>query len=145
MNYYNEIDPFCVEWLRNLIKEGHLPDGIVDDRSIEDVTPADLEGFDQCHFFAGIGLWPLSLQRAGVPSTRRLWTGSCPCQPFSAAGEGKGFADERHLWPAWSHLIGQCHPELIFGEQVASKDGLGWFDLVSVSYTHLTLPTNREV
>ena len=131
MIYLNEIDPFCVEWLRNLIKEGHLPDGIVDDRSIEDVTPADLAGFDQCHFFAGIGLWPLSLQRAGVPSTRRLWTGSCPCQPFSAAGEGKGFADERHLWPAWNYLIGQCRPQLIFGEQVASKDGLGWLDLVS--------------
>ena len=129
--FYNELDPYCAEWLRNLIKEGHIADGIVDERSIEDITPNDLKGFTQCHFFAGIGLWSLALRRAGVSDDTPVWTGSCPCQPFSAAGEGKGFADERHLWPAWNHLIGECRPIRIFGEQVASKDGLGWLDLVS--------------
>jgi len=52
------------------------------------------------------------------------------CQPFSAAGKGEGFADERHLWPAFHYLIEQCQPPVVFGEQVASKDGLAWLDLV---------------
>nr|WP_246693394.1 MULTISPECIES: hypothetical protein [unclassified Mesorhizobium] len=38
--------------------------------------------------------------------------------------------DERHLWPALLHLIRERRPERFFGEQVASKDGLGWLDLV---------------
>jgi DNA (cytosine-5)-methyltransferase 1 len=64
-----------------------------------------LRGFTQCHFFAGIGVWSYALRLAGWPDDRPVWTGSCPCQPFSAAGKGAGFADERHLWPAWHHLI----------------------------------------
>ena len=128
--YYNEIEPYAAEWLRNLIAAGHIADGTVDTRSIEDVRPSDLVGFTQCHFFAGIGGWSRALRLASWPDDRPVWTGSCPCQPFSAAGKGGGFADERHLWPAWFHLIGQCRPCVIFGEQVASKDGLGWLDLV---------------
>lgn len=65
--YYNEFDPFAAKWLRNLIDAGLIAPGIVDDRSITDVTPADLEGFKQCHFFAGIGGWSLALRLAGVP------------------------------------------------------------------------------
>lgn len=128
--FYNENDPFAAQWLRNLIAAGHIAPGVVDERSIEDVTPDDLRGFTQCHFFAGIGVWSLALRRAGWPDDKPVWTGSCPCQPFSAAGKGNGFADERHLWPAFFHLISECKPGVIFGEQVASKDGLGWLDLV---------------
>lgn len=128
--YYNEIDPYAAQWLRNLIKAGHIADGVVDERSIEDVKPYELEGFTQCHFFAGIGVWSHSLRRAGWPDDREVWTGSCPCQPFSAAGKAGGFADERHLWPTFHHLIEQRRPAVVFGEQVASKDGLGWLDLV---------------
>ncbi|HGJ5877685.1 MAG TPA: DNA cytosine methyltransferase [Arsenophonus nasoniae] len=128
--YYNEIDPYAAQWLRNLITAGHIADGDVDERSIEDVKPDDLKPYTQCHFFAGIGVWSYALRNAGWPDNRPVWTGSCPCQPFSAAGKGKGFADERHLWPAFFHLIQQCKPEVIFGEQVASKDGLAWLDLV---------------
>lgn len=128
--YYNEHDPYAAQWLRNLIAAGHIAPGDVDERSIEDVAPSELAGYTQCHFFAGIGVWSYALRRAGWPDDRPVWTGSCPCQPFSAAGKGAGFADERHLWPAWFHLIEQCHPGNIFGEQVASKDGLGWLDLV---------------
>lgn len=128
--YYNEIDPFAAQWLRNLIAAGHIAPGVVDERSIEDVTPDDLRGFTQCHFFAGVGVWSFALRRAGWPDDKPVWTGSCPCQPFSAAGKGNGFADERHLWPAFFHLISECKPGVIFGEQVASKDGLGWLDLV---------------
>ena len=128
--YYNEIDPYAAAWLRRLIAGGHIADGIVDERSIEDIHPAELREFTQCHFFAGIGVWSRALRLAHWPDERRVWTGSCPCQPFSAAGKGVGFADERHLWPAFHHLIAECRPPVVFGEQVASKDGLQWLDLV---------------
>lgn len=129
--YYNEFDPFAAEWLRELIKEGHIAPGDVDERSIVDVRPADLAGYGQCHFFAGIGVWSLALRGAGWADDRPVWTGSCPCQPFSAAGKGGGFNDERHLWPAFFDLIRECRPDVVLGEQVASKDGLAWLDLVS--------------
>ncbi|EPJ7155511.1 DNA cytosine methyltransferase [Enterobacter hormaechei] len=128
--YYNEIDPFAAQWLRNLIAAGLIAPGIVDERSIEDVTPNDLRGFTQVHFFAGIGVWSYALRRAGWPDSRPVWTGSCPCQPFSAAGKGQRFADERHLWPAMHWLAGQRRPVVIFGEQSASADANDWIDLV---------------
>lgn len=129
-SYYNEIDPFAAQWLRNLIAAGHIAPGEVDERSIEDVTPDDLRGFTQCHFFAGIGVWSHSLRLAGWPDDRPVWTGSCPCQPFSAAGKGDGFADERHLWPHFFHLISERRPQHVFGEQVAAGNANVWFDLV---------------
>ncbi|HBX3881057.1 TPA: DNA cytosine methyltransferase [Klebsiella pneumoniae subsp. pneumoniae] len=128
--YYNEIDPFAAQWLRNLIAAGHIAQGEVDERSIEDVTPDDLRRFTQCHFFAGIGVWSHSLRLAGWPDDRPVWTGSCPCQPFSAAGKGDGFADERHLWPHLFHLISERRPQHVFGEQVAAGNANVWFDLV---------------
>ena len=128
--YYNEFDPYAAQWLRNLIVAGHIAPGDVDDRSIEDVRPSDLRGYTQCHFFAGIGVWSHALRSAGWSDDRPIWTGSCPCQPFSAAGKGDGFADERHLWPAFNHLIEQCRPPAVLGEQVASKAVDPWIDLV---------------
>lgn len=128
--YYNEIDPFAAQWLRNLIAGGHIAPGEVDERSIEDVTPDDLRGFTQVHLFAGIGVWSHSLRLAGWPDDKPVWTGSCPCQPFSAAGKGDGFADERHLWPHFFHLISERRPEHVFGEQVAAGNANAWFDLV---------------
>lgn len=128
--YYNEIDPYAARWLRNLIAAGHIAAGDVDERSIEDVRPDDLRGYAQCHFFAGIGVWSYALRLAGWDDDRSVWTGSCPCQPFSAAGKGVGFADERHLWPAFGHLIREHKPAAVFGEQVASKDAEPWLDLV---------------
>ena len=128
--YYNEIDPFAAQWLRNLIAAGHIAPGEVDERSIEDVTPDDLRGFTQCHFFAGIGGWSYALRLAGWPDNRPIWTGSCPCQPFSSTGKGAGFGDDRHLWPAFGWLIKQCRPQRIAGEQVAGGRADPWFDLV---------------
>ena len=130
--YYNEIDSQAATWLRNLIAAGHIAPGIVDERDIAHVQPRDVEGYAQCHFFAGIGTWSHALRRAGWPDHRRVWTGSCPCQPFSAAskGRGKGLDDARHLWPEWRRLIGECGPNVIFGEQVASPRGLAWLDVV---------------
>ena len=130
MNYYNEIDPYAAQWLRNLIDAGHIAHGIVDERSILDVKPADLAGYTQCHFFAGIGVWSHALRQSGWPDSRPVWTGSCPCQPFSAAGNGGGVTDKRHLWPTWFNLIRECRPPVIFGEQVESAINHGWLDLV---------------
>ncbi|MDO8041304.1 DNA cytosine methyltransferase [Janthinobacterium sp. SUN137] len=128
--FYNEIDPYAAAWLRNLIEAGHIAPGIVDERSIEDICPDELVGYTQCHFFAGVGVWSYALRRAGWDDTRPVWTGSCPCQPFSSAGKGTGFDDQRHLWPAFQHLIKECSPAIVLGEQVASKDADSWLDLV---------------
>jgi DNA (cytosine-5)-methyltransferase 1 len=128
--YYNEIDPHAAQWLRNLIAAGHIAAGDVDERSIADVRPDDLRGYTQCHFFAGIGGWSLALRLAGWPDDRPVWTGSCPCQPFSAAGKQRGSADERHLWPAFFNLIRECRPAAVFGEPVAGAAGLAWLDHV---------------
>lgn len=136
--YYNEIDPFAAQWLRNLISAGHIAPGDVDERSITEVQSDDLKGYDQCHFFAGIGVWSHALRLAGWPDDRPVWTGSCPCQPFSAAGKGNEFADERHLWPTWFRLIRECRPDTIFGEQVSSKSAYAWFDHVATDLEKLS-------
>ena len=126
--YYNEIDPYAAEWLRNLIKAGHIADGEVNTRSIVDVQPDDIRHFTQCHFFAGIAGWSYALRLAGWADDRKIWTGSCPCQPFSVAGKGKGTDDERHLWPHFFRLIRGCRPPVVMGEQVAGAAGYGWLD-----------------
>lgn len=128
--YYNEIDSYAAQWLRNLIDAGLIPHGDVDERSIVDVAPADLAGYTQCHFFAGIGGWSLAARLAGWPDDRELWTGSCPCQPFSGPGKGEGFNDPRHLWPEWRRLIRERKPSVVFGEQVEGPRARAWLDLV---------------
>jgi len=129
--YYNEIDSFAAQWLRNLIAAGHIADGDVDQRSIVDVLPGDLSGYTQAHFFAGIGGWSLALRLAGWADDRPVWTGSCPCQPFSVAGKGIGEADPRHVWPIWFRLIREHRPCVVLGEQVAAAIGRGWYDDVA--------------
>jgi DNA (cytosine-5)-methyltransferase 1 len=129
--YYNEFDPFAAAWLRELIKAGLIADGEVDERSIADVRPDDLRGFVQCHFFAGIGGWSYALRLAGWPDDRPVWTGSCPCQPWSVAGQNQGADDSRDLWPTWFSLIGELQPPVIFGEQVFAPDALLWIDRAS--------------
>lgn len=123
--YYNEWDPYAAAWLRNLIAAGHLPAGDVDERSVRDVNPDDLRSYGSAHFFAGVGGWPLALRLAGWPGDRSVWTGSCPCQPYSAAGKRKGAADDRDLWPDFFRLIDTVRPAIVFGEQVASADVVG--------------------
>lgn len=127
--YYNENDPYAAAWLRNLIAAGHIAPGVVDERSIRDVEAFELMEFTQCHFFAGIGVWSYALRQAGWADDREIWTGSCPCQPFSLAGNKKGFEDDRHLWPTWFNLIAQRKPASVIGEQV--DKALDWVDLVS--------------
>ena len=129
--YYNELDPYAVEWLRALIAAGHLPAGDVDDRSIADVQPGDVAGYRQCHWFAGIGGWALAAQLAGWPDDAELWTGSCPCQPWSTAGLRRGHDDPRDLWPHLHRLARSRRPARLVGEQVAGALGRAWFDRVS--------------
>lgn len=128
--YYNEHDPYCVQWLRNLIAAGLIAPGDVDGRDIQDVKTDDLEGYTQAHFFAGIGGWSYALRLAGWSDSRPVWTGSCPCQPFSIAGKKAAEADHRHLWPEWRRLLIAHRPAVVFGEQVASPLGVAWWDQV---------------
>jgi len=159
--YYNEIDPFAAAWLRELMKAGVIAPGEVDERDIREVEASDLRAFSQCHFFAGIGVWSYALRLAGWPDDRPVWTGSCPCPPFSVAGKKKKcpkckssnlvpcprrtgyficcrcshawFADARHLWPEMWRLVSRGRPVCVFGEQVAGSDGEVWLAAVRAS------------
>jgi len=126
--YYNEFDPKAAAWLRQLIINGDIADGVVDERSITEVQADDLKGFTQHHFFAGIGVWSYALRNAGWGDDRPVATASLPCQPFSAAGNQKGKEDERHLLPHFLELVGQCNFHTIFGEQVEAAIRHGWLD-----------------
>ena len=130
--YYNDIDPYVCQWLRNLIVAGEIPPGCVDQRPIQEVDANELRDYQQCHFFAGVGGWSYALRFANWPEDWAIWTGSCPCQPFSAAGKGLGFEDERDLWPAFHRLIADIRPSIVVGEQVSGPRGLEWLDRVFV-------------
>ena len=137
--YYNEHDPGAAAWLRELIAAGLIADGVVDERDIREVRGADLAGFRQVHLFAGIGGWSLALRMVGWGDARHVWTGSCPCQPFSSAGKQEGEEDPRHLWPEMRRLVEECGPAIVFGEQVASGAGRVWLagvrgDLEALGY-----------
>jgi DNA (cytosine-5)-methyltransferase 1 len=127
--FYNEISAYCCDWLSNLMDAGHITPGVICDRSIEDIFPDELIGFERVHMFAGIGTWDYALNLAGWGESE-VWTGSAPCQPFSEAGKGLGFADDRHLWPAFNWLIQERRPSVVFGEQVAKLAIEPWIDLV---------------
>lgn len=143
--YYNEIDRDAAHVLRALIADDVIAPGDVDERSIKDVRPDDLVGYTQCHFFAGGGLWSVAARLAGWPDDRPLWTGSCPCQPFSQAGKQAGTDDPRHLWPDFFRLIRDASaagygPPVVMGEQVGGALGQHWFDgvgadLASIGFT----------
>ena len=137
MNYYNDNDKKVCRWLENLIGAGLLPPGDVDCRDIREIQASDVEKYMQCHFFAGIGGWPFALEIAGWPNDVPIWTGSCPCQPFSVAGQRRGVDDKRHLWPEFRRLINECRPAIVFGEQVASKLGRAWLSRVRLQMEKL--------
>lgn len=128
--FYNEYEPKKSAWLRELIKKGVIAPGVVDERSIVDIRPEELTGYDQVHLCAGIGIWSYALRLAGWPDDKPVWTGSEPCQPHSAAGKMLGDADERYIRSAMHHAISHGkRPDVpYYFEQVANGDGLSWFD-----------------
>jgi len=128
--WYNEHNPYAAAWLRNMQAAGQISPGTVDERDVQRV-PADAPNASWCHWFAGIGGWDLALRWAGWPATAEIWTGSCPCTPFSVAGRQRGTADPRHLWPVWYRHIRECTPPVLVGEQVAGRLGLAWWELVA--------------
>jgi len=134
---YNENEPFAIRWLEQLQERNLIPEGRIDGRSINDLRSEDCDRTS--HFFAGIGGWAYALQLAGWDPTRPVWTGSAPCQPFSNAGKGEGFADSkgRHLWPIWRDLIAECRPTTIFGEQTSSNLGRDWLSGVRTDLEEL--------
>lgn len=145
MNLYNEIEDFACGWLSNLIDAGKIPPGKIDNRPIQEITSDELAGYTQCHFFAGIGGWAYALQLAGWPTDRPVWTGSCPCQPFSSAGKQKGKEDERHLWPVLFSLIRQSRPPVVFGEQVSAAIRHHWWDDVADDLEREGYTTRAEI
>jgi hypothetical protein len=99
--YYNEIEPFAAQWLRNLIDAGHIAPGVVDTRSIEEVTANDLKGFTQCHFFAGIGVWSYALRRAGWSDDRPSGQVHAPASRSVPAESGR----EKTMSAISSHMV----------------------------------------
>lgn len=123
--FLNEVDPYCCGWLRNLYPGAH-----VEEKDVKGVVRTDLVGVDRVHLFAGIGGWEEALRLAGWPDGSPVWTGSCPCQPWSKAGRGKKERDSRDLWPEMFRLVRECRPVTVFGEQVANAIKWGWLDRV---------------
>jgi DNA (cytosine-5)-methyltransferase 1 len=70
--------------------------------------------------------WQQILDTFGRPD---IVTGGYPCQPFSLAGELKGTADERHIWPDIARALGVLRPRLAIFENVANHLRVG-FDVV---------------
>lgn len=128
--FYNENDGKVCAWLAQLMRQALIPRGEINGESIQNLRASECAPIS--HFFAGIGGWPLALALAGWPTDAPVWTGSCPCQPFSIAGKGEGEDDERHVWPYFRDLIAECLPPVIFGEQVASPLGRKWLAGVRV-------------
>jgi len=121
--YYNDSDPYCIGWIRNLMKAGLIPDGEVDSRSIRDVQADDVRGFAQCHWFAGIGGGGYACRLAGLPDDAPIWTGGPPCQDNSTAaaihGKREGLRGERSgLAHTWLDLVGACRPHRVLFENV---------------------------
>ena len=128
---YNDSNAYVCEWLRNLVANDHIANGSVIEGNIEELASESLRGASQFHAFAGIGVWSYALRLAGWPDDVPIWTGSCPCQPFSVAGKQKALDDDRHVWPEWFRLISEHRPPVIVGEQVASPAGRLWLSTVS--------------
>lgn len=59
---------------------------------------------------------------------RTVLTGGFPCQPFSQAGQRKGMADARAIWPEMLRIIHEVRPNYVVAENVSGiltiSDGL---------------------
>jgi len=89
-----------VEWEKypQEIIKARIKDGYIDDAPIW----ADIRSFD-------------GTQYRGLVD---IITGGFPCQPHSVAGQRKGEADERNLWPDTARVINEVGPRYVLLENV---------------------------
>lgn len=143
--YYNEFDKYPSAWLNNLITGGLIAAGNVDERSITDVLPEDVIDKTQCHWFAGIGVWSYALRLAGWPDSRQVWTASLPCQPWSSAGKGGKFDDERHLWPVFSSSSTSAALQLFLVSRFRARTDLSGSPLYKLIWKMRDMPSQRLI
>ena len=127
--YYHEPDEYLAQWILNLINAGHLPYGQIDTRDIREIRPSEINCFSQCHFFAGIGIWALSLERVGWPYHTPIWTASFS-REHDRAASGSIETDVTD-WAAFCWLANQCRPRVAIGDKITAYAGLAWIDDLS--------------
>ncbi len=102
---YVENDPYCQAVLVARIKDGLLEDAPIWD---------DVRTFDGTKWRGRVD----------------IVSGGFPCQPFSVAGQRKGDADERNLWPDTVRIIGEVRPRYAFLENVPGLLSSGYFETI---------------
>lgn len=99
-----EIDPFCQRVLKK-----HWPDTEI----IDDIRKLTADSLRELQPQGGKqDKWQRTVN--GID----ILTGGFPCQPFSCAGQRKGTADNRHLWPEMLRVIRFTKPRWIIAENV---------------------------
>jgi DNA (cytosine-5)-methyltransferase 1 len=105
VTHHVEIDEWCCKVLRR-----NFPHAQTINKDVKHVSAADF------------GTRPVDVVFGGPP-----------CQGFSDAGDKRGFADERYLWPEMYRLVQQLQPRVVLVENVrgsVSGDGDNLADAV---------------